>query len=119
MSEPKQCLDALHKTIHSQVHEPTREGEKFDQDKTRFDLLVPEFEEAMAQVMTKGAAKYKPNNWQGVPDFRTRYIAALRRHINAYQQGESIDPESGISHMAHIACNAMFLYWKEEVNETQ
>ncbi len=84
-------------------------GKKFDAGKTRFDLLEPRFIEAMAKVMTMGAAKYAPNNWQKVDDFYARYTSALHRHLNAWQQGETFDKESKLHHLAHVAVNAMFL----------
>ena len=34
------------------------EGIKFDQNKTRYDLLAPDALEAIAQVFTYGAVKY-------------------------------------------------------------
>ena len=40
------------------------EGRKKDADKLRFDLILPEFEEAMAHVLTHGAKEYGANNWQ-------------------------------------------------------
>ena len=36
------------------------EGIKFDQNKTRYDLLAPDALEAIAQVFTYGAVKYAP-----------------------------------------------------------
>jgi hypothetical protein len=33
----------------------------------------------------------------------------MQRHINALLQGEDDDPESGLAHVGHILCNAMFL----------
>jgi hypothetical protein len=83
---------------------------KHDHGKARFDLLIPEFTEQMAQVMELGTRKYAENSWQHVPNGIHRYTAALHRHLNAWQQGEAIDKESGLSHMAHVAINAMFLY---------
>ncbi len=35
----------------------------------------------------------------------------------AHQRGEKVDPESGLSHMAHMACNALFRLWFEECGE--
>lgn len=92
-------------------------GQKFDQDKLRYDLVEPEFEEAVVEVLTYGAAKYAPNSWQKVPDAKNRYYAALRRHIAAWRKGEEIDQESGKSHLAHAACNLMFLMHKGETDE--
>ena len=90
---------------------PESDGMKFDIGKVRFDLLLPEFEEEVAKVLTMGAEKYEANNWQKVDDAKDRYYAALRRHLNAWRKGEKIDEESGLSHLAHVACNAMFLMY--------
>ena len=87
-------------------------GLKFDQGKTRFGLLVPEFVRAVAEIVTFGAAKYAPNNWQHVES--ERYVDALLRHIYAWLEGEQVDQESHLHHLAHAACNIMFLMWKEE-----
>ena len=38
-----------------------------------------------------------------------RLIAAALRHVNAYNGGEDCDPESGVSHIAHAACNLLML----------
>ena len=86
-------------------------GEKNDDGKTRFDLLLPEFEEAIANVLTLGAEKYGANNWPLVENARERYYAALRRHISAWRKGEIDDEESGKPHLAHAACNLMFLMY--------
>ena len=97
-------------------------GMKFDDEKTNFDLIDPWFHEDLARVLTFGALKYKPNNWQKVKNAKQRYTAALERHLNAYKKGEMIDPDSGLSHMAHIACNSMFLHYlnrMEMENESQ
>ena len=80
------------------------EGKKFDGDKLRFDLIPPEVEEAFATILTFGATKYGDRNWELGMKW-SRCIGALRRHINAWQQGEKLDPESGKSHLWHaLAC---------------
>lgn len=63
----------------------------------------------VAAVLTFGAAKYGPNNWQGLTDFDDRYYAAILRHVFALGTGEEIDPESGLPHLAHAACGLLFL----------
>ena len=85
------------------------QGVKYDTDKPMMDLIPPIMEMEVAHVLTFGAAKYGPDNWRKVPDLRRRYIAAAKRHINALQQGEERDPESGLHHAAHAVCCLMFI----------
>ncbi len=89
------------------AHE-TLEGVKFDADKPRYDLIPPEIEEAIAQVLTFGAAKYGCRNWENGMAWGRPY-AALRRHMNAWWAGENKDPETGMSHLWHAACCIAFL----------
>ena len=88
-------------------------GHKDDQEKNRLDLIEPEFIEGVGKVLTFGADKYEPNNWQKVEDAENRYYAAAMRHLMAWRKGEKTDPESGISHLFHVACNIMFLQYFE------
>lgn len=85
------------------------QGMKNDQEKNRLDLIEPEFIESVGQVLTFGAQKYEPNNWQKVEDAENRYYAAAMRHLMTWRKGEKTDPESGLSHLDHVACNIMFL----------
>jgi hypothetical protein len=86
---------------------------KYDQKKPRMDLLPMDAMEGIADVLTYGATKYGANSWQRIPDGAARYRAALLRHMAAQDRGERVDLESGLSHAAHIACNAMFMLWVE------
>ncbi len=81
---------------------------KSDAGKLRMDLLPPKALEAIADVLTLGAVKYAPNNWIKAPEW-SRYYAALQRHLVAWHGGQSIDPETGKSHLAHAACSLVFL----------
>jgi hypothetical protein len=83
-------------------------GTKFDAGKQRFDLIPPDALKETAAVFTFGANKYAANNWMQVTP-HSRYVAALFRHLNAWQGGEDRDPETGLHHLAHVATNALFL----------
>jgi len=84
------------------------QGVKHDDGKLRMDLIPPEALESMAEVLTYGAKKYADRNWeQGIDTGRV--LAALLRHLTAHMRGEVKDPESGISHLRHVLCNAAFL----------
>lgn len=87
-------------------------GMKADIDKSRWDLLDWDFLEEVSDVMTFGAKKYDDYNWQKC--YEARLFAAMMRHIRAHDKGETIDPESGKTHLAHACCGLMFLYWKRK-----
>ena len=81
---------------------------KHDAGKVRPTLLPVTALERVAEVREYGCRKYgDPENWRRVEP--QRYLDALMRHLWAHQRGEATDPESGLSHLAHAACNAMFL----------
>lgn len=85
-------------------------GVKHDSGKPQFRLVLPEFLLQMVNVLTLGALKYpRFDNWKHVAP--ERYEDALERHWNAWRRGEKDDPESKMSHLAHVAVNAMFLWF--------
>lgn len=88
-------------------------GVKYDDGKTRYDLVEWRFVEGIGDILTLGAKKYAPDNWKKVPDFKRRYIAAFFRHMISWVKGDRVDSESGKSHLLHAACCLMFLYWNE------
>lgn len=84
------------------------EGRKADASKPRMDLLPPDALREIAQVLTKGAKKYGDRNWEKGMDWG-RLIGAAYRHLSAFQSGEDFDDETGLPHLAHLACCTMFL----------
>ena len=81
---------------------------RHDSDKLQWHLVPMQFLEGMVRVLMFGAHKYSPHNWRkGFPT--SRITNSMQRHLNAYMAGEDIDPESGLSHLDHILCNALFL----------
>lgn len=73
-------------------------GKKNDNDKLRMDLIPPAALAAMADTLTMGANKYGAHNWrEGI--VYSRIIAAVLRHIQAWQSGEDRDPEDGQLHL--------------------
>lgn len=80
--------------------------------KPRWDLLPVGAVREIVRALTHGAAKYGDSNWVGVlgaEDGPARYYAALMRHVTSWWEGEEIDPESGLSHLAHAGANLVFL----------
>ena len=92
---------------------PALSGLKHDGGKPRWSLLMrgcADALQAVVRVLTFGAQKYADDSWQGVQNGQQRYRDALYRHLNAIERGELVDDESGESHWAHVATNALFLY---------
>lgn len=85
-----------------------KEGVKFDLGKPPLSLLPRAALEAEAQVLAYGANKYGRDNWRLGMD-HSRLLDACLRHIVAYAEGEDIDPESGLPHLAHARCSLGFL----------
>jgi hypothetical protein len=94
-------------------------GRKFDGGKLQYGLLPPLALRETVKVLTFGAEKYEPDNWRRVPDPNRRYFDAAQRHLWAYKEGEKIDPESGVNHLAHALCCIMFMLDLDEQNSTE
>lgn len=83
-------------------------GLRFDTGKVPVELLPPDALEEVARVLEFGAKKYARRNWEkGM--LWSRVIGPLLRHAFRWLRGEDNDPETGLNHMAHVACNALFL----------
>jgi hypothetical protein len=58
----------------------------------------------MGRVFVLGAKKYGPYNWRGEKVSYSTYYNAAHRHLAMSLDGENLDPESGVSHLAHVMC---------------
>jgi len=83
-------------------------GIKYDSAKPKMNLLPPKAIVEVAKVLTFGAQKYDAENWRKLDDLQNRYTAGALRHIFAHMDGEKLDPETGLSHMAHALCCLLF-----------
>jgi len=83
-------------------------GLKCDGGKPPMGLLDRYALEQVARVLLHGAEKYSRYNWRGGLALSRLYDAALR-HIFAFIDGEDLDPETKLSHIAHSICCLMFL----------
>jgi len=87
------------------------EGKKFDASKLDWTLVPFKAMEDVVKVLAFGAAKYERENWKTVKEPMRRYRAAAYRHLNAINEGEWFDPESGLPHAAHCVCCLIFMLW--------
>jgi len=87
---------------------------KADNGKPRPTLVPSSLIRAVTAIREYGCKKYHdPENWRKVEP--QRYQDALYRHWLAYLEGEVNDPESGLPHIWHCACNIAFLIEMEEL----
>lgn len=85
---------------------------RYDAGKANWSLMPWEAVEDINKVLEFGAQKYVAHNWQQGEGFSyTRVLNSLVRHVFAFMRGEDLDPESGLSHMAHAGCNVLFLLY--------
>jgi hypothetical protein len=91
---------------------------KFDAGKIRLDLLPVRPMKDVAEVLTIGADKYGANSWrEGEMIAWSRCYAAAQRHLMQFWSGEDLDQETGKSHLAHAACNLLFMIEHSYVNK--
>ncbi|TFU06156.1 hypothetical protein EUV02_03850 [Polymorphobacter arshaanensis] len=69
--------------------------------------VAPMFQ--IGKVMSLGAAKYGAFNYRDKPISESVYLDAFMRHMAAVIDGQDVDPESGQSHVAHMAAGCIIL----------
>lgn len=83
---------------------------KFGMQKTPLHLIPPPAKVELARAMECGAKKYGPFNWREKRVSCSIYKAAAERHLDAFWDGEDLDPESLAHHLGHaMACCAIVL----------
>lgn len=85
---------------------PHTAGAKLDAGKNRLGLVFTDFAKAIEQVGLVGSyglKKYTEHGWLSVVNGQERYTDALLRHLLKHMQGEVIDQDSNLLHLAHVA----------------
>ncbi|WP_366454528.1 dATP/dGTP diphosphohydrolase domain-containing protein [Limnobacter sp.] len=90
MSDPKQKLGAAKAPLH---------------------LIPPVFSREVAHALSTGARKYGAWNWRDPSNryLASTYVSAMKRHIDAWYDGEDRDKESFLPHLAHVAASVAIL----------
>ena len=90
---------------------------KADAGKPQLRLVPTEIINCIARVREFGNKKYKDSNsWKRVE--KERYVDAMFRHLLKYiNDNKSVDEESGLPHLWHLACNVAFLCEMEKEME--
>lgn len=73
--------------------------------KVQLDLVPPSSLIYQALAMQDGAVKYGPYNWRTKKVKASIYLAAAKRHIDSFLDGEELAYDSKKPHLAHaLAC---------------
>ena len=82
----------------------------------QFSLIPAEFLWALAEHFGIGVNKYERNNYLRGYRWSLSYDA-LQRHLHQWLMGETIDPETGSSHLIAAAwhCCALFIFEKRGI----
>ena len=99
---PKPSVDATGGAMNA-------EGNRMNVGKPPWHLLPWDAVEEVVRVIDFGAKKYNPRGWEEKPLSWVETCASMTRHTVRFLFGEDRDPETGLHHMAHAACNALFL----------
>lgn len=91
------------------------EALKFDTGKPRLDLIPHRPLQEVAKVLMFGLKKYSAHNWREGTDW-SRFVRAAQDHIGYWNEGQDIDPETKLSHLAHAVCCLLFLMWYQIFN---
>lgn len=92
------CIDA----------KANQRGIKHDAGKAPLSLMDRYAMEQIGAVLAFGAKKYAAHNWRGGIAY-SRLLDAALRHLYAFADGEDLDAESGLPHVAHAGCCIVFL----------
>lgn len=78
--------------------------------KVPLHLVPPSASHYLALALADGAKKYGPYNWRSEPISISTYYGAMKRHVDAFWDGQDEASDSGVHHLAHaMACCALML----------
>lgn len=89
------------------------QGDRYNNGKPKWSLVPQSSLLPMVRVLEFGATKYEAFNWTKGLSI-TEICESLKRHLDAFMEGEDNDSDSRLSHIGHIQCNALFLSWMME-----
>lgn len=89
---------------------PTNPKDAIGSDKLPLHLWPETATAVGCLALLDGALKYGRSNFRAIGVRATIYVAACKRHLNAWIEGEDCDPDSGLPHLAHaLACLAILV----------
>ena len=78
----------------------------FGAQKVDLSLIPPAASYHQARALENGRDKYGPYNWRYNDVSVMTYVAAMKRHLDAFVDGEDYSPDALVHHMGHIMASA-------------
>lgn len=91
----------------TRVVNETTGGEKESTDE-RWDLVPMAAVGEIARVYGFGSGKYSDHNWRKGYNWGLSF-SAMEHHLRAWQEGQDLDPQSGLPHLAHAGWHCLTL----------
>lgn len=99
--------------LNTKINLSNNKALRFNSDKPKWSLVPQSALIPMVRVLEYGTTKYEAFNWTKGLSI-TEICESMKRHLDAFMEGENTDKESSLSHIGHIQCNALFLSWMME-----
>lgn len=117
MKEAQDMADSLINTENWDMDEEELQLEAPDNNpkarvgalKAPLHLVPPSAEYYIALALKDGAEKYGPYNWRSEAISISTYVGAIRRHLNAWWDGEDDAQDSGVHHIAHVMASCALI----------
>lgn len=92
------------------AQKPSNPKEAIGDTKLNLSLVPDTAHMYLASAFTEGALKYGSYNWRAAGVRASTYVAACRRHLGKWWNGEEFDPKTKVHHLANaMACLAIIL----------
>lgn len=92
------------------AQKPSNPKEAIGDTKLNLSLVPDTAHMYLASAFTEGALKYGSYNWRAAGVRASTYVAACRRHLAKWWNGEEFDPKTKVHHLANaMACLAIIL----------
>lgn len=102
-------MERLIESIMTETEKPTNPKDACGIRKVPHSCTSQPVMAEVAVGMLEGALKYGRSNYRVIGVRASVYYDAARRHIDAWWEGEDIDPDSGLSHLAKAMASLMVL----------
>lgn len=93
------CSGKAEASVPCREADPANPKDAMGSSKLPLHLVSPTFTAEVAVAKLNGMLKYGRNNYRAAPVRASVYVAAARRHLDAWLEGEESDPVDNVPHL--------------------